>query len=94
MSELLKKKKNGYLILPEDGAAAAEYCEGYKKFLDKSKTEMFCVEEAVRIASEAGFIPFQYGKTYAPGDKVYFVQHKRAVIFAVILFFSSSVYAK
>jgi len=84
MSELLKKKKNGYLILPEDGAAAAEYCEGYKKFLDKSKTEMFCVEEAVRIASEAGFIPFQYGKTYAPGDKVYFVQHKRAVIFAVI----------
>jgi len=84
MSELLKKKKNGYLIYPQDEGAAKEYCEGYKAFLDKGKIERFCVEESVRIANEAGFSAFEYGKTYHPGDKIYFVQHGRAVIFAVI----------
>ena len=84
MSELLKKKKNGYLLFPEDQAAANEYCEGYKKFLDKGKIERFCVDEAIRIATEAGFEAFEYGKNYLPGDKVYYNQHGRAVIFAVI----------
>ena len=84
MSELLKKKKNGYLIAPEEETLAFDYCEGYKKFLDKGKIEYFCVEEAIRIASEAGFVPFEYGKKYLPGDKVYYNQHGRAVIFAVI----------
>ena len=84
MSELLMKKKNGYLIAPADEQAAQEYCEGYKDFLNKGKIERFCVEESVRIASEAGFKPFEYGKSYVPGDKIYYVQHDRAVIFAVI----------
>lgn len=84
MSELLMKKKNGYLIAPADEQAAQEYCEGYKDFLNKGKIERFCVAESVRIASEAGFKPFEYGKSYVPGDKIYYVQHDRAVIFAVI----------
>ncbi len=84
MSELMKKKKSGFLIYPEDLQAASDYCEGYKAFLNKGKIERFCVDEAVRIASEAGFIPFEYGKTYNPGERVYFIQHNRAVIFAVI----------
>ncbi len=84
MSELMKKKKNGYLIYPEDQAAAYEYCEGYKDFMNKSKIERFCVDEAIRIASDSGFIPFEYGTAYNPGDKIYYSQHGRAVIFAVI----------
>lgn len=84
MSELMKKKKNGYLIYPDDQKAAYDYCEAYKKFLNKSKIERFCVEEAVKIAMEAGFVKFEYGKNYNPGDKIYFVQHDRAVIFAVV----------
>ena len=84
MSELLKKKKNGYLVYPGDAAPAQEYCEGYKRFLDKGKLERFCVEEGVRIARKAGFVPFEYGKKYQPGEKIYFVQHNRAVIFVVI----------
>lgn len=84
MSELLKKKKNSYLLFPDDQKAAYDYCEAYKAFLDKSKTERFCVEESVRIAKEAGFVPFEYGKTYQPGDKLFYVQHDRAVIFSVI----------
>ena len=84
MSELLKKKKNSFLACPEDIQAAYDYCEGYKVFLDKSKIERFCVEEAVRIAKDAGFVAFEYGKKYVPGDKIYYVQHGRAVIFAII----------
>ena len=84
MSELLKKKKNSFLACPEDVQTAYDYCEGYKVFLDKSKIERFCVEEAVRIAKDAGFVAFEYGKKYVPGDKIYYVQHGRAVIFAII----------
>ncbi len=84
MSDLIKKKKNGYLIYPEDQQKAFEYCEGYKTFLDNGKTERFCVEESLKIAIQAGFVPFEYGKTYLPGDKVYYVQHDRAVIYAII----------
>lgn len=84
MSELIKKKKNGYLIYPEDEKVAFEYCEGYKEFLDKGKIERFCVEESVKIAKESGFERFEYGKKYNPGDKIYFVQHNRAVVFAVV----------
>ena len=84
MSDLIKKKKNGYLVYPEDQQAAYDYCEGYKTFLDRGKTERFCVEHAVKIAVDAGFVPFEYGKKFLPGDKVYYVQHDRAVMFAVI----------
>ncbi len=84
MSELIKKKKNGYLIYPEDQQAAYDYCEGYKDFMNKSKIERFCVDEAIRIATDGGFVHFEYGKTYNPGDKIYYNQHGRAVIFAVM----------
>ena len=77
-------KKNGYLIYPEDKPVAFQYCEGYKNFLNNGKIERFCVEEAVRIAENAGFVSFEYGKRYQSGDKVYLKQHNRAVIFAVI----------
>ncbi len=85
MSNLLRKAKNAYEIMsPEELRDAYEYCEGYKKFLDEGKIERFCVEYAVNLAEERGFEVFDYGKKYKPGDKVYFVQHNRAAIFAVI----------
>lgn len=84
MSELIKKKKNGYLVYPEDQGTAFEYCEGYKDFLNKGKIERFCVEESVAIAEKAGFLPFVYGKEYKAGDRVYLNQHNRAVVFAVM----------
>lgn len=84
MTDLLKEKKNGYLRFPDDAALAEEYCEGYKDFLNVGKIERFCVEHAVETARNAGFVAFEYGKKYQAGDKVYFVQHDRAAIFAVI----------
>jgi len=85
MSELLYAPKNSYDVMSdEDIKKVYEYCEGYKKFLDNSKIERLCVENTVKMAEKEGFKPFEYDKKYKAGDKVYYIQKKRAVIFAVI----------
>ena len=65
---------------PEQREAAEMFCAGYKAFLDKGKTERECVKEAVKILEAAGYEPFEAGKKYAAGDKVYMVNRKKAVI--------------
>ena len=64
----------------EQREAAEMFCAGYKAFLDKGKTERECVKEAVKILEAAGYEPFEAGKKYAAGDKVYMVNRKKAVI--------------
>jgi len=82
---LCYRQKNAYDTFPaEEEGALEEYCEGYKKFLDAGKTERECVEEAVRLAEEAGFKPLARGVTLAPGDKVYRVNRGKALMLAVI----------
>ncbi len=63
---------------------ADEYCEDYKKFLDNAKTEREAVKTAVALAEKKGFVPFQIGKQYKSGDKVYFNNRGKTVAFAVI----------
>ena len=65
---------------PEQKEQAYKYCEGYKEFLNTGKTERECVKEAVRMLKEAGYRLFDRSETYAPGDKVYFVNREKAVI--------------
>ena len=64
---------------PEQKEQAYKYCEGYKEFLNTGKTERECVKEAVRMLKEAGYRLFDRSETYAPGDKVYFVNREKAV---------------
>ncbi len=65
---------------PDQTKEAAEYCEGYKAFLNKSKTEREFVAEAVRILSENGYQEYEIGRKYETGDKVYYVNRKKALI--------------
>ena len=52
---LLTQKKNGWDVVDEATERAIfEYCEGYKTFLDRGKTERGCVEYAVELAETAG----------------------------------------
>ena len=60
------------------------FCEGYMSFLDAAKTEREAVEEAVALARANGFIEFQKGQRYAPGEKVYYNNRGKALILAVI----------
>ena len=82
---LLYEKKNGYDRLIEGETEAMEaYCTGYKQFLDAGKTERECVERAVALAEQAGFVPYVRGGALKPGDKVYRVNRGKAVTLAVI----------
>lgn len=67
----------------EQTAQADTFCEPYKTFLDEAKMEREAVSYAVRTAEVKGFVPFEKGKTYQPGDKVYAVNRGKAVIFAI-----------
>ena len=59
---------------------AAAFCEGYKAFLNEGKTERECVEVAVKRLEAAGYTAVDFTKQYQPGDKVYFVNRKKAII--------------
>ena len=65
---------------PEQKEKAFKYCEGYKEFLNKGKTERECVKEAVKMLKKAGYKPFDRKASYVPGDKVYVVNREKAVI--------------
>ncbi len=89
-AKLLKEKlyltrKNGALRLSEEQTKEVEaYAEAYKKFLDAGKTEREVTATAIAMAEEKGFVPFEYGKKYAPGDRVYLNNRDKSAIFAVI----------
>ncbi len=83
--ELFYQKKNGLLKCEEDIIKSAfDYCEDYKTFLNSSKTEREAVKTAISLAEEKGFKPFERGKEYKTGDKVYFNNRSKTVAFAVI----------
>lgn len=83
--KLFYEKKNGLLKVDENTLdKIQEYCEGYKVYLDKAKTEREAIAAAVALAEEKGFEPFVIGKEYNAGDKVYFNNRGKTVAFAVI----------
>jgi len=63
---------------------AFQFAEGYKNFLNESKTEREAVKFALCLAKEYGYIPFEYGKTYSTGDRIYYVNREKAIILANI----------
>ena len=83
--ELLIPRRSGLGKTTEKVLAKAEsFGEGYKKFLDRSKTEREAVKTAVALAEKEGFVPFDAAKTYKAGDKVYCNNRGKALILAVI----------
>ncbi len=58
---------------------AYDFAEGYKNFLNNGKTERECVNEAVKMAEAAGFVPFDRTKSYKTGDKVYSVNNGKGI---------------
>ena len=83
--ELFYSRKNGRQISKEEVLEKAdEYCKDYKKFLDNAKTEREAVKIAVDMAKQKGFVPFEIGKKYNAGDKVYFNNRGKTIALAVI----------
>lgn len=83
--QLCYQPKNAYKVLSDEELRAVfAYSESYKKFLDVAKTEREAVTEAVRLAEERGFVPFDRTVSLKPGDRVYVNNRGKALILAVI----------
>ena len=82
---LLYQPKHGHdRLTKEDEAAMLAYCEDYKAFLDRSKTERECVVSAVELAEKAGFRELKAGMALKAGDKVYSANRGKSILLAVI----------
>ena len=83
--KLFIDKKNAYLKLNDaEIDKAYDFCEDYKDFLNKSKTEREAVKYAVEAAEKNGFKKYEFGKKYNAGDKVYVNNRGKAIMLAVI----------
>lgn len=83
--KLFINRKNGYLTAKDDVTAAAnDFCEGYKAFLDSAKTEREAVKTAVELAKKAGFKEFDVNGKIAAGDKLFINNRGKAAAFIVV----------
>lgn len=81
---LLNRKNMGLTVDDATERAAQAFCEPYKKFLDGCKTEREAVSRMVELARERGYTAFEPGKSYQPGEKVYYNNRGKALILAVM----------
>jgi aspartyl aminopeptidase len=85
MSNLLKENKNGWeTVSSAEKQSIFDFCEGYKEFIDNSKTERQAVKSAVEIAKKHGFVDLNTKETLKTGDKVYFINREKSVYLSVI----------
>ena len=84
MEELSAEFPNIAKKAPEMIPEAQRFCEGYKRFLDEGKTERECVRASEALAKKAGYRPFECGRAYAAGEKVYSVNRGKSIIFSTI----------
>lgn len=83
--QLFTRTDKGIASMKESEIKKADkYCEDYKKFIDRSKTEREAVKTAVKLAEKAGFVPFEQDKKYKAGDRIYYVNRHKALALAVI----------
>ena len=86
LSETLSYEKKSVYELAEKStiAAAMEYAEDYKKYLDDGKTERESVKASIAIAEKYGFTEYKLGDTIKQGDKKYYNNRgKNLFVFSV-----------
>ena len=83
--KLFMKKDHAALRVSEaELAKAMSFAEGYKSFINDNKTEREVARFVAAEAEKRGFVPFDRSKKYAPGDKVYYINRKKAAVLAVM----------
>ena len=82
-------KKNSWLKYSrKQQQELQQFCEGYKEFLNRGKTERECIQEIISLAGKAGFrdldqIISSHG-TLCPGDRVFRVFMNKTVVLYII----------
>ena len=70
--DLTYKRTNVYAAADAaETDAIMAYAEGYKRFLDSSKTEREAVSTAVKLLKAKGYKPYALGDKISKGDKLY-----------------------
>lgn len=83
--KLLRPRTSGLTRTSQDNVSASQkFCEGYKTFLNSSKTERESIVSSIEIAKQHGFVEMDPNVKYKPGDRVYYVNRKKSIIFAII----------
>ncbi len=77
--KLVYKTKNTFESKNADKCTVSEYCEGYKKFLDNSKTEREAVTEAISMIEPKGYKPYKLGDKLERGGKYYFNNRNKSL---------------
>lgn len=84
-AELFYEQKNGYDSLSLEGREAMDaYCEGYKRYLNESRTERESVRNAIELAEAEGFTEYVPGMALKTGDKIYYSNRGKALLLAVM----------
>lgn len=82
---LLMKKQNAGLLLDDAKIAACDaFCEDYKEFLDRGKTEREAAAYSAELLEANGFRKWKRGDAVQAGDKIYTCNRGKAIIAAVI----------
>ena len=83
--KLKYSKKNVYKELSGDETKEMlDLADDYRKFLDNGKTERECVKEAVKMAKENGFVPFEEKAELKAGDRVYFINRDKNIMLVTV----------
>ena len=78
------QKNMGETISDDERLLSDSYCEGYRWFLDRSKTEREAVKTAISLVESVGFVPFEQGMPLKPGDRIFKSIRGKALMLAVI----------
>ncbi|MBR4893538.1 MAG: aminopeptidase [Clostridia bacterium] len=82
---LLLKKEKGYdKPNTTERKKITDFCEGYKEFIGRAKTERVFIKDTVKLLEDNGFKKFDRGYELKKGDKIYFENRGRALIAAII----------
>ena len=84
LKNLLYKNETVADAAPDAIAAAQDFCEGYKTFLDNAKTEREATAYSEKLLTAVGYQKFVPGTSYAPGTKVYAINREKCVLAATI----------
>ena len=77
LKNLLYKNETVADAAPNAIAAAQDFCEGYKTFLDNAKTEREATAYSEKLLTAVGYQKFVPGTSYAPGTKVYTINREK-----------------
>ena len=83
--KLFYNPKHASCVINEGETEIADgFCEGYKAFLDKAKTEREAAAEIIALAKANGYVEFIPGEKYSAGEKIYYNNRGKSVILCVI----------